>query len=371
MKTVFNSSMCAHVWAQLKQSTGRNASNSMHFDGALAYSYREPVAHIVDGAFGKVALFTSRTWSVTTTGHVANYKSAASQFDRFTVPNIGASRRDGVAQIDHAENLAHFAEKYDVACAELMRCPADSWRLADITDSDGIVRADGIAIKDAAELDIPHKATRPHSTLRGLYGCSLEYARAFGIVAPVLPWQRDADAAIARRDRIMNDPKRAHKMALAAKARERADIAKEAKRVEKRRIDMLESAERVRLWQSGNPAATLRYDDVLHDRGDLLRIVGDTVQTSRGAECPLDHARLALRLWRRTIDAGMSWEPNGHAVHLGHFTLDSIGADGTVRAGCHTIKRTELERLELAVSQMDDATRTIDHGAIAAGMVQS
>jgi len=37
------------------------------------------------------------------------------------------------------------------------------------------------------------------------------------------------------------------------------------------------------------------------------------------------------------------YQTNGHTIHLGHYTLDRIDADGTVKAGCHIIPFEEVE----------------------------
>ena len=108
MKTVFNNSMLAHVWAQQNQPHGR--SDSMRFEGSVAYSYAQPVAHIIKLADGRnVAIFTSRKWSVTTSQHVSNYRSAASHMTQFMVPDILSSERYRAADYSdpalHAKNL--------------------------------------------------------------------------------------------------------------------------------------------------------------------------------------------------------------------------------------------------------------------------
>lgn len=84
---------------------------------------------------------------------------------------------------------------------------------------------------------------------------------------------------------------------------------------------------------------------------EVLKVV-----TSQGAECPLDHAVKALRFWqsryigamesftKRGADKFTPYQTNGHKIPLGIFTLDSIDESGTVRAGCHTFTREEIER---------------------------
>lgn len=42
---------------------------------------------------------------------------------------------------------------------------------------------------------------------------------------------------------------------------------------------------------------------------------------------------------------GYSSTTTGHTIHLGHFQLDSIDIDGKVKAGCHTVEYTAIERV--------------------------
>jgi hypothetical protein len=68
------------------------------------------------------------------------------------------------------------------------------------------------------------------------------------------------------------------------------------------------------------------------------------VQTSRGAEIPLTHARRVWDAVLGVLSTGTPYQRNGHTIHAGHFTVDSIDADGTLRAGCHTIVLDEMRR---------------------------
>src|SRR5882672_6133805 len=228
MKTVFTNSMCAHVWAQLKQPHGR--SGSMKFDGAVAYSYSTPVAHII-APQGRpaVALFVPNSWGVTTGAHLSYYKQSARQYPQFEVPQIFAGYdarkvRDNPPDHElHAENVAYLVGLYNRERDALLRCPSDSWRLtsADVgNDSED--------------------ASRAHAVLRRAADVLTNYGVAFGLTyAAPLPWQADADKAIARRDRLANDPKRAAKRAASALARERAEEKRIAQRAEQRRLDAL------------------------------------------------------------------------------------------------------------------------------------
>lgn len=80
-----------------------------------------------------------------------------------------------------------------------------------------------------------------------------------------------------------------------------------------------------------------------------LRIKGDTVETSRGASFPVEHARRGLALVRATIARGEEWRTNGHTCHLGAYKIERITPDGTVYAGCHVVTMQAIERIAPAL----------------------
>lgn len=98
--------------------------------------------------------------------------------------------------------------------------------------------------------------------------------------------------------------------------------------------------------------ALLRAVDVERDASG---IVGGTLQTSHGADVPLVHALKAFAYVRRVVASGRPWQANGHTIHVGHFRVDSIDIDGTMKAGCHTIHLAEMERLAAALGVMESA----------------
>src|SRR5580658_2767179 len=235
MKTVFSNSMCAHVWAQLSQPHGR--SGSMKFDGAVAYSYQTPVAHIAHTPNGKrVALFVPNSWGVTTARHLAHYRDAVTvNMPYFEVPDIFDWQRTRFESYDHKANLAYLTEQYSDEVASLMRLPSDSYRLQNVHVSDD---------------------------LRELAHTLQQYADTFKLDVEALPWMADRDAVIARRDRLLNDPKRAAKREAATRAR----VAKEAR-------EMAEAFERnqeyIAKWRAGEGVHTRVADAT---GGALLRI---------------------------------------------------------------------------------------------------
>jgi|SRR5580700_219802 hypothetical protein len=306
MRTVFTNQQCAHVWAQLSQPHGR--SDSMKFDGARAYSYNTVVAHLVrlrednpQAPEDYVALFVPNRWSMTTARHLFHYRDAASRYRQFEVPSVSEYGRP---EPDHKQNVAYLVKQYRKEAEALMRVPADSYRLKDFIT--------GETLQDL------------ESNVRG-------YCGAFKLDCPELNVESDLRQIYARRDRILQDPKRAAKMVAAANARA-------AREAEKARINVLAQAEKIVEWRNG-------ADVYLRNVPDMLRLTrGGIVQTSRGAEVPLADAQRVLTFYAMLRKSGDVYHPEPDArMNVGNFTVTEITESGTVRVGCHTFSAAEIE----------------------------
>lgn len=318
MKSVFNNQMVAHVWAQMNQPHGRNSSNSKHFDDSLAYSYRTPVAHIVEtrGA-GRILLYVPNKWGNTTAKHIYSYRLAFNGGAEYEVPDIfpyGVHR-------NHKENVAYLLSKYAEERARLMRVPCDSGRVRNL---------------------------EAYETLRTLARRVEGYCAAFNVDGYCPPdYAGDSNAIVARRDRLLADPKRAAK-------REARAIAEHRRMLDRTAEQYARNAEGRIAWYRGDDAMTIpRLSD--ENGGALLRIgpsrsaAGITIQTSWGAEVPVPEATALLpRLFAARANL------RGTVLNLkcdwgiGHFSVNCIDTAGIV-AGCHTIHWAELERIAAAL----------------------
>ena len=99
---------------------------------------------------------------------------------------------------------------------------------------------------------------------------------------------------------------------------------------ERARIDALDNAAKLAEWRAGN-SVYLPYNLAV-----VLRVKGDTIETSKGARIPLDQAPLIWAMVQRKKD----WKP-GNAI--GVYQLTKIRADGSIVVGCHDIPYSELE----------------------------
>lgn len=105
-----------------------------------------------------------------------------------------------------------------------------------------------------------------------------------------------------------------------------------AAEAEERRREAERTREAVSAWQRGE-RATCPHTRVAH-----VRIEHDgTVSTSYGIrDLPLRACLAVLRLARHCKAKGVAFEPL--KVHtVGSWSVDRIGADGSIRAGCHVI----------------------------------
>lgn len=82
-KTVFETGEIPHLWAHRVQESARNAQGNLYFEGDVIYSYGShfPIAkHVLDNPTKRnpkpAVLLTTRTYSVTTSGHVSAVRCA-------------------------------------------------------------------------------------------------------------------------------------------------------------------------------------------------------------------------------------------------------------------------------------------------------
>jgi hypothetical protein len=125
--------------------------------------------------------------------------------------------------------------------------------------------------------------------------------------------------------------------------REREKKQRAEEKAARERLKNASAAELIAYWRQTGIDATSNY--ALRSWPCMLRIDGDAIVTSWGASFPSEHARRAWPVIKRVFESGKAWHTNGHKIPLGHFKVDSIVPDngGTLRAGCHTLARAEIE----------------------------
>lgn len=317
IRHVVPSSEVPHLWAHCAQSDARTSRGNLFFDGNVIFSYGRhfPIARHVANKSGKTAvLFTTATYSVTTAGHCSSVRSAISHLTVFHVPDVWADTRE-----KHHTNLRDYAERISKTLLRTARARKNKeWDH-----------------KRALEL-------RTEATA---------YAKFFGLkYADVLPKVPALDSIALQTLKKIEDKR----------------IAAERARVLK------ENADAIARWRNGE------HVSLPHGLPDLLRIrsfpeaqyageSGDSVyvnvleiETSRGARFPISHAKRGLALVRAVRERGETWHTNGHTCKLGHYQIDSILPDGTVKAGCHTVKWSEINRIAAEIDAAPSVLESLD-----------
>lgn len=201
-----------HLWANQAKSGAKSGNGNFWFSGPVLYSYSTPIAHIVRAKDGSpVALITSRTYSVTTSGkHMPRTYDFPAELRNsyFYVPFLGvAGGRHGFEgsslETVHGANVEHFAARY--------RDAVKRWEAINPNARQGWRKAESFTLETIA------------ATLQGYAENQRKYARAFGIRKGLISdaqVKKDAAKVWARIDRLINDP--ALKAKREASARKRA-----------------------------------------------------------------------------------------------------------------------------------------------------
>lgn len=114
-----------------------------------------------------------------------------------------------------------------------------------------------------------------------------------------------------------------------------------------------EQQEKRQKWLNGESVPYWR--GVCESGGALLRVMGDTLETSQGASVPVDHAIKVFRVVKACKDSGKKWTRNGETIRVGHFHVDEIYPDGSFKAGCHNIYWSEVERIAMQLNLIEES----------------
>jgi hypothetical protein len=307
-----------HVWAAQSQYEGR--AGNVSFREKALYSYRAMIARFADTVTGeRVALITSRKYSVTTSRHCSAARQALRHVRVFVVPHVDPLWRDNEA------NLAHLVAEYQGEVSRAMRARKLPSFLEEFSESSNAFER---LARDCAE-----------------------YAQAFGLPDPAFDWQADSLRILEKFQRGQTPEaiaKREKEREAARKREEAAGLKEEAER-----------GARVLAWQNGG--ADLFPRDIKALPHALLRVSFDglTLETSHGASVPLEDAkRLFAFISRKGPEKSRAWRASNCAkVNAGPYELREVLENGDFRIGCHTIEYQEAARLaaEIGFNPMQEA----------------
>jgi hypothetical protein len=306
MRTVMKSDMVAHVWAQQTQSEARNSTRSLFFDRETIYSYGShfPIARFIKNKAGVSAvLFTTRGYSTTTSGHIHDVRRALRGHDItiFNVERPDHTPRELKASAEHSIREALTAAQNARAKAFEHYCRAE------------------IVVEETNEL-------------------FKFMGQRFRVRMPRV------------KPEVLEKWRTAHERHLDVLARQQA--VRMARTAEERAWAEKTRLERRTAWLAGEPNCLFRTD---WNEDTLLRVHGDNVETSLGAEIPVSHAK---RIWPVILQHrtdGTTYVRNGHSHHVGQFAIDRIDPTGDIKAGCHFIKFDQIEKIAVVLGLIEHA----------------
>jgi len=243
LKHVFNTGEIPHLWAHRTQDGARNRQGNLYFEGDTIYSYGShfPIArHVVNKAGDHAVLFTTATYSVTTSGHCSAVRSAIpSGIPAFHVPEVYPDL--GTIKEAHERNLKHYAETTEEHVVKYARSRSSfnkEWH---------------------------------HEQAESQRKQALAYCKFFRLPKPNSKAIPALDSKLLEKIRTQ-EAQRATEKAEQTK-RERAEaIARQQELIAK--------------WRTG------QYSGCLYDVPAMLRIDGNEVLTSRGVRFPISHTEL-------------------------------------------------------------------------------
>lgn len=312
MKTVFENRMVAHVWAQRNQAQGRSSNGQFYFNGDTIYSYGShfPIASFVKDLQGNDRLlFVTRSYSVTTSRHIAYVRQALSQEQQSMIVYCYTPTNS------HSSNIEH----YDLDIKEYLRM-LSQYANTKIRQS----------TRDKIACNINVQITRRN-----------EYGKLF--IKDYKPLVLPENIA-----QLAEDLAKQEKNKMVALKRKRT-LAKNKRLTEAESI-LGKRENWPELWRDKYEAIECDYDvrntfdSYLREKiGVLLRLVDNEIVTSKGARFPIDHAKKAFTLIKKIHDNKGSYTHDNHTVALGNFRIDEIESTGNVKAGCHYVKYEEIE----------------------------
>lgn len=310
MKTVYRSIEIPHLWAHQTQEHARNSTRNLFFNGPVIYSYGShfPIAvHVKNESGERAVLFTTASYSSTTARHVACVRRAV-----WRMPNVFDVDLEAAATRGHYRLGSRFMDDTRVLKVASEFVPDYESRIKS--------HAEQVATSRKEELKV-HRL----SELESLIEQANHFCAFFSLPNR---WEIPSDF-----EAICNRLAESRKAKLASEKAQQAEILKANAEL----IDRWLNGENVRL-----PYLSTTY----------LRIEENEVVTSLGAQFPVSHAARALKFIRAVRESGKEYRHNGHSIHLGHYVVNEVKANGDVKAGCHYVAWEQIERIAGQIEKM-------------------
>lgn len=296
-----NNIQVAHLWASGNKANGKGSN--FYFEGDTIFSYGPhfPIARRISESF---YLITQRGYSVSTSRHISYTRRAIPSYAKvFPVAN---SPRDSFGTI-REEKMKEARGMFSTVEA---KTPAKTYENAKVLS---------LFIRETLEM------FRLFEEEDAQFLSALQMEELHGILGKV--------------ELIREANREAFEIAEAKKEaqREAREEKRRAKWERQQELERMEAEKIVPLWRNGEKVMTWK----LRNLPPMLRIIGDKVETSHGAEVTKEEATKAFFFILGKINKGETWHRNGETCPVGPFSLVSIDSE-IVTVGCHRFNVQEV-----------------------------
>jgi len=286
MKTKFSNSELPHIWIHEQQESGKGSNMFFENKTIYSYGYHFPIARIINNDKGKAVLWNDKSYSSSTSKH-QSYVSRSIPSDMLVF-----SVHDLVSQ--NAGNLSEV------------------WIKCQITEYEKQI----VELSNKAKRARKNKTRIERSMISKMEECN-QFCDYFGI-----DYRIDENKIKTLRLAIEEN----------LKLQKEQEKIQEAKRQE-------ELKEKIDLWKQGE------INSLPYCEKTFLRIKNDNIETSKGINVPVTHAKLLYALVLKVMESSIEWIKNGKTFHIGQYSVDRIETNGTIHAGCHVIEFDEINRI--------------------------
>lgn len=297
-----NNQQIAHLWTTGTKERAKGSNFFFEGDTIFSYGNHFPIARRINE---NLYLITERGYSVSTSRHIC--------YTRRAIP--GHARVFPVAKRPDSSFVTIKGEKMEQAKRMFegmeVKSPVKTYQNA---------VALSLFIRDTLDL------------FAWLKGCDKDFNS----------WNEamELEGILGKAELVREINREAFELSEAKKEAQRE--AREGKRRErmKRQLELerMEAEKLAPLWRAGEKFI---YTWKLRNLPPMLRIIGEKVQTSHGAEVTIDEAKRAFSFIVAKINRGEAWHRNGETCPVGPFSLVSIDAE-FVTVGCHKFTVEEV-----------------------------
>lgn len=294
-------STVAHNWAHKRESTLKKdtIAGSLYYEGDTIYSYGShfPIAKHVTGKDGKKAiLFTTRTYSNTTSKHLYTVRSAISHMDTIYCEHVPS----GNWSVDHDKNFYAWEQEIKNIALNLPRATKPEKYIVQINQVLNSVKA------YAEFFGVKPKA---------------EQKKFFALPIEKLTKMSEAGAELIRKRKVE------------AKEYAKKQAEERAKREEERTAEQLIAFRKFERddVRTNNNTAFLRFNKKTK-----------RIETSKGVEIPQEVGRRFYKWVKSTVAMGGC---NGNCeMEILSYKVRAVNAQ-EMQIGCHTIAMSEADAL--------------------------